>query len=40
VHVVWDQTSKNVTAWLGIAVMRVIGPQYLASYFKKVYDGL
>jgi hypothetical protein len=40
VHVVWDHTSKNLSALLGIAMMRVIGPRFLASYFKKVYDRL
>jgi hypothetical protein len=40
VHVVWDHTSRNLTAWLAIAMMRVIGPRYLAYYFKKVYDRL
>jgi hypothetical protein len=36
----WEQTSTNLTAFLGVAVMRVIGPRFLASYYKKVYDGL
>ena len=40
VHAVWDQTSKNVSAMLGVATMRLIGPRFLASYFKKVFDGL
>jgi hypothetical protein len=40
VHVTWDQTSKNVTGLLGVAVMRVIGRRFLASYYKRVYDGL
>lgn len=40
VHAVWDHTSKNLSALLGLAMMRVIGPRYLASYFKKVYDRL
>jgi hypothetical protein len=38
VHAVWDHTSKNLSALLGVAMMRVIGRQYLESYFKKVYD--
>jgi hypothetical protein len=38
VHAVWDYTSKNLSALLGVAMMRVIGPRYLESYFKKVYD--
>jgi hypothetical protein len=36
VHAVWDHTSKNLSALLGLAMRRVIGPRYLASYFKKV----
>jgi hypothetical protein len=40
VHGQWEQTSTNLTAFLGVAVMRVIGPRFLASYYKKVYDGL
>jgi hypothetical protein len=40
VQAVWDQTSKNVSALLGVATMRFIGPRFLASYFKKVFDGL
>jgi hypothetical protein len=40
VHVVWEQTSKNLTALVGVATMRFIGPRFLSSYFKKVYDGL
>lgn len=32
--------SKNVSALLGVATMRLIGPRFLANYFKKVYDGL
>jgi hypothetical protein len=40
VHAVWDQTSKNVKGLLGVATMRVIGRRFLASYYKKVYDGL
>jgi hypothetical protein len=40
VHGVWDQTSKNLTGLLGVAAMRFIGPRFLSSYYKKVYDGL
>jgi hypothetical protein len=40
VHAVWDQTSKNVKGLRGVATMRVIGRRFLASYYKKVYDGL
>lgn len=40
VHGVWEQTSKNLTGALGIAAMRIIGPRFMASYYKKVYDGL
>jgi hypothetical protein len=40
VYVVWEQTSKNLTAMVGVATMRFIGPRFLSSYFKKVYDGL
>jgi hypothetical protein len=40
VHGVWDQTSKNLTGLLGVTAMRFIGPRFLSSYYKKVYDGL
>lgn len=40
VHGVWEQTSKNLTGALGIAAMRIIGPRFMSSYYKKVYDGL
>lgn len=40
VHGVWEQTSKNLTGALGVAAMRIIGPRFLSSYYKKVYDGL
>lgn len=40
VHGVWEQTSKNLTGAVGIAAMRIIGPRFMASYYKKVYDGL
>jgi hypothetical protein len=40
VHGVWDQTSKNLMGLLGVTAMRFIGPRFLSSYYKKVYDGL
>lgn len=40
VHAVWEQTSKNLTALIGVTTMRFIGPRVLSSYFKRVYDGL
>jgi hypothetical protein len=40
VHGVWEQTSKNLTALLGVTLMRFIGPRFLSSYYKKVFDGL
>jgi hypothetical protein len=40
VHGVWEQTSKNVIALAGITLMRFVGPRFLSTYYKKVYDGL
>jgi hypothetical protein len=40
VHAVWEQTSKNLIALVGVTMMRFIGPRVLSSYYKKVYDGL
>ena len=40
VHGIWEQTSKNLAGLIGVATMRVIGPRFLSSYYKKVYDGL
>ena len=36
----WQQTSKNLTALIGVTTMRFIGPRLLSSYLRKVYDGL
>ncbi len=38
VHAVWDQSSKNVSGLIAVTVMRFIGPRFLTSYYKKVYD--
>ena len=40
VHGVWEQTSKNVIAMVGVTLMRFVGPRFLSTYYKKVYDGL
>jgi len=40
VHGVWEQSSKNLTGLAGVTMMRLIGPRFLSSYYKKVYDGL
>jgi hypothetical protein len=40
VHGIWEQTSKNLSGLIGVATMRVIGPRFLSSYYKKVYDRL
>ncbi|HEV7423379.1 MAG TPA: hypothetical protein VGO30_26660 [Mycobacterium sp.] len=40
VHGVWKQTSKNVTALGGVTLMRFVGPRFLSTYYKRVYDGL
>jgi hypothetical protein len=40
VHGQWEQTSKNLTALIGVTMMRFIGPRFLSSYYKRVYDGL
>jgi hypothetical protein len=40
VHGEWQQTSKNLIGLLGVVTMRFIGPRFLSSYYKKVYDGL
>lgn len=40
VHGVWAQTSKNLTGLIGVSTMRLIGPKFLSSYYKKVYDSL
>ncbi len=40
VHGVWEQTSKNLIGHIGVTTMRFIGPRFLSSYYKKVYDGL
>ena len=38
----WSQSgtsSKNLAGLIGMATMRFIGPRFLSSYYKKVYDG-
>jgi hypothetical protein len=40
VHGVWDQTSKSLTGLLGVTTMRFIGPRFMSSYYKKVYDSV
>ena len=40
VHGVWEQTSTNLTGLIGVATMRFIGPRFMSSYYKRVYDGL
>jgi MFS family permease len=44
VHFV-DKLHQPEVLWfifslIGVATMRVIGPRFLSSYYKKVYDGL
>jgi hypothetical protein len=40
VHGVWEQTSKNLYGLIGVTAMRLIGPRFMSSYYKRVYDGL
>lgn len=40
VHCVWEQTSKNLRGLIAVTTMRFIGPRFLSSYYKKVYDNL
>ena len=40
VHGVWEQTSTNLAGLIGVATMRFIGPRFLSSYYKRVYNGL
>lgn len=39
VHALWDQTSRNLTGLVAVTAMRFIGPRFLKSYYKKVYDN-
>jgi hypothetical protein len=39
VHAVWDQSSKSLQGLLAVATMRLIGPRFLSSYYKKAYDN-
>jgi hypothetical protein len=40
VHGEWEQTSKSLRGLIAVTMMRFIGPRFLSSYYKKVYDGL
>jgi hypothetical protein len=36
----WEQTSKSFRGLIAVTLMRFVGPRFLSSYYKKVYDGL
>ena len=36
----WEQTSKSLRGLIAVTMMRFIGPRFLSSYYKKVYDRL
>jgi hypothetical protein len=40
VHGEWAQTSKSLRGLIAVTMMRFVGPRFLSSYYKKVYDGL
>jgi hypothetical protein len=40
VHGVWEQTSKNLIAHVGVTTMRFIGPRFLSPYYKRVHPRL
>ncbi|HTI77399.1 MAG TPA: hypothetical protein VL634_20540 [Mycobacterium sp.] len=40
VHGVWEQSPKNLVGLIGVGTMRLIGPRFMSSYYKRVYDGL
>jgi hypothetical protein len=40
VHAAWEQTSQNLRGLIAVTMMRFIGPRFLSTYYKKVYDGL
>ena len=40
VHGVWEQTLKNFVGFIGVGAMRFIGPKFMSSYYKKVFDDL
>src|ERR1700742_2615553 len=40
VHGVWEQTPKSIIGFIGVGTMRFIGPKFMSTYYKKVYDGL
>lgn len=40
VHGVWQQTSRSVRGLLAVIMMRFVGPRFLSSYYKKVYDRI
>ncbi|WP_200828513.1 hypothetical protein [Mycobacterium sp. 3519A] len=40
VHGEWEQSPASLTAAVGVMMMRLVGPRFLASYYKKVYDAL
>jgi hypothetical protein len=40
VHGAWQQTSKSVRGLSAVIMMRLFGPRFLSSYYKKVYDAL
>jgi hypothetical protein len=36
----WEQSSKSFRGLIAVTMMRFVGPRFLSSYYKKVYDGL
>jgi len=39
-HGIWEQTSKNLRGVIAVTMMRFVGPRFLSSYYKRVYDEL
>ncbi len=35
-----SRRRKNLRGLIAVTMMRFIGPRFLSSYYKKVYDGL
>ncbi|MBC6448520.1 SRPBCC family protein [Actinokineospora xionganensis] len=39
-HGVWDNTATNLSAKIGIGMMRVMGPTFFRRYYKRTLDRL
>lgn len=40
IHGLWDNTAIHPSARLGVGMMRLMGPKFFTTYYRRVFDGL